>query len=98
MIGQTYKGRMCGSFGTISTMSFYPNKHVTTGEGGMVLTDDENLHAKIAARRNLCFTPARRFVQCVIHRYANDTAARSLHTALTAPMPFAARSWAGITA
>jgi perosamine synthetase len=33
MHGQTYKGRPCGSLGDISTFSFYPNKHVTTGEG-----------------------------------------------------------------
>ena len=30
----TYHGRPCGSFGDLSTFSFYPNKHVTTGEGG----------------------------------------------------------------
>ena len=40
MHGQTYKGKPCGSFGDISTFSFYPNKHITTGEGGMVVTDD----------------------------------------------------------
>ena len=34
VIGQEYKGRKCGSFGDISTFSFYPNKHITTGEGG----------------------------------------------------------------
>jgi perosamine synthetase len=43
MHGQTYKGRPCGSFGDISTFSFYPNKHVTTGEGGMIVTDDDDL-------------------------------------------------------
>ena len=62
MIGQTYQNKKCGSFGTISTMSFYPNKHVTTGEGGMVLTDDPLLYERIVARRNLCFGPPRRFV------------------------------------
>src|SRR6476646_10316624 len=31
MIGQTYRGKQCGSFGEISTFSFYPNKHITTG-------------------------------------------------------------------
>jgi perosamine synthetase len=41
MHGQTYKGRPCGSFGDISTFSFYPNKHITTGEGGMIVTDDD---------------------------------------------------------
>jgi perosamine synthetase len=62
MIGQTHRGRQCGSFGHISTMSFYPNKHVTTGEGGMVLTDSKELHDKAMAKRNLSFGPPRRFV------------------------------------
>ena len=43
-------------FGDISIFSFYPNKHVTTGEGGMVLTDDENLYEKCKSLRNLCFS------------------------------------------
>ena len=30
----------CGSFGDVSVFSFYPNKHITTGEGGMIMTDD----------------------------------------------------------
>jgi perosamine synthetase len=39
MHGQTCRNQPCGSFGNISTFSFYPNKHVTTGEGGMLVTD-----------------------------------------------------------
>jgi perosamine synthetase len=62
MIGQTYRGRPCGSFGDLSTFSFYPNKHVTTGEGGMVVTDDDALAERCRSLRNLCFAPARRFV------------------------------------
>ncbi|MBD2775936.1 DegT/DnrJ/EryC1/StrS family aminotransferase [Iningainema sp. BLCCT55] len=62
MHGQTYNGRSCGSFGDISTFSFYPNKHVTTGEGGMLLTDDEHLAERCRALRNLCFQPQKRFV------------------------------------
>ena len=58
-IRQTYKGRQCGSFGDISTLSFYPNKHVTTGEGGMVLTDDETLANRSRSLRNLCFQKKR---------------------------------------
>jgi perosamine synthetase len=54
-IGQSYKNRPCGKFGHISTFSFYPNKHVTTGEGGMVLTDDPNLAERCRSLRNLCF-------------------------------------------
>jgi perosamine synthetase len=61
MHGQTYKGKAIGSFGDISTFSFYPNKHITTGEGGMILTDDEQLAQKCRSLRNLCFLPEKRF-------------------------------------
>ncbi|KAB8315011.1 DegT/DnrJ/EryC1/StrS family aminotransferase [Tolypothrix campylonemoides VB511288] len=60
--GQTYKGIPCGRFGNISTFSFYPNKHITTGEGGMLLTDDERLAQRCRSLRNLCFQPQKRFV------------------------------------
>jgi perosamine synthetase len=62
MHGQTYRGRPCGSFGDISTVSFYPNKHVTTGEGGMILVDDDQLADDCRDLRNLCFQPHKRFV------------------------------------
>jgi perosamine synthetase len=62
VIGQTYRGKPCGGIGTISTFSFYPNKHVTTGEGGMVLTNDADLAERCRRFRNLCFIPPRRFV------------------------------------
>lgn len=62
MHGQTYKGQPCGSFGDISTFSFYPNKHITTGEGGMLLTDDDTLAERCRSLRNLCFQPKKRFV------------------------------------
>ena len=61
MHGQMYKGRPCGSFGNMSIFSFYPNKHITTGEGGMVLTDDECLYERCKKIRNLCFEPDRRY-------------------------------------
>lgn len=60
--GQTYRGRPCGSLGDISTFSFYPNKLVTTGEGGMIVTNDEKLAATCYSLRNLCFQSQRRFV------------------------------------
>ena len=60
-IGQAYNGKKCGSFGNLSTFSFYPNKHITTGEGGMVLTDSKKLAGQIRSLRNLCFDPGRRF-------------------------------------
>lgn len=61
-IGQTYNGRECGSFGDISVFSFYPNKHITTGEGGMILTDSDEIADKCRSLRNLCFQPKQRFV------------------------------------
>jgi len=62
VIGQTYRGRPCGSLGDLSTFSFYPNKHVTTGEGGMLVADDPALAARCRSLRNLCFKPEQRFV------------------------------------
>lgn len=63
MHGQTYKGKKCGSFGDISTFSFYPNKHITTGEGGMIMVDNPELAERCRKLRNLAFEPqGRRFV------------------------------------
>ena len=62
MHGQTDKGKSCGSFGDLSTFSFYSNKHITTGEGGMILTDSDELAEICRSLRNLCFQPAKRFV------------------------------------
>ncbi|TWU17109.1 putative pyridoxal phosphate-dependent aminotransferase EpsN [Novipirellula galeiformis] len=62
MHGQSYRGRPCGNFGLISTFSFYPNKHITCGEGGMVVTDDDAVAEHCRGLRNLCFQPQRRFI------------------------------------
>lgn len=63
-IGLEYKGRKCGSFGDISVFSFYPNKHITTGEGGIILTDNEIIAERCKEYRNLCFSsdPDKRFI------------------------------------
>lgn len=45
--GTRYKGRHAGTFGHISTFSFFGNKTITTGEGGMVVTDDETLYDRL---------------------------------------------------
>jgi len=81
MHGQTYKDKPCGSFGDISTFSFYPNKHITTGEGGMIVTDDETLAEKCRSLRNLCFQPKKRFIHEEIgwnYRFTNLQAAMGL--------------------
>jgi perosamine synthetase len=66
-IGQVYgtqsrAPRSVGSFGDLATFSFYPNKHVTTGEGGMLITSDEALAERCRELRNLCFGKKHRFV------------------------------------
>jgi perosamine synthetase len=82
MHGQTYKGKMCGSFGDISIFSFYPNKHITTGEGGMLVCNDEQLAEKCKKLRNLAFEPqGRRFIHYEIgwnYRMTNLQAALGL--------------------
>jgi perosamine synthetase len=82
MHGQTYNGQLCGSFGDISIFSFYPNKHITTGEGGMIVCDDEALTERCKKLRNLAFEPnARRFVHHEIgwnYRMTNMQAALGL--------------------
>lgn len=81
MHGQTYCGKLCGSFGDISTFSFYPNKHITTGEGGMIVTDDEELADRCRTLRNLCFRQDVRYVHDEIsdnYRFTNLQAAVGL--------------------
>jgi perosamine synthetase len=51
-IGGTYKGRQVGSLGDISVFAFYPNKQITTGEGGVVLTRNNQIADRIRALRN----------------------------------------------
>ncbi len=53
--------KRCGSFGDMSCFSFYANKLITTGEGGIVLTDKPELAERLRSLRNLCFQPQRRF-------------------------------------
>lgn len=53
--GATWKGRMTGSFGQMSCFSFYANKIITTGEGGMVTTNDASLAEQLRSLRNLAF-------------------------------------------
>jgi len=58
-IGLRYDGKPCGGFGDISIFSFYANKHITTGEGGMVATNDPVLAERCRYFRNLCFKSPR---------------------------------------
>ena len=51
-LGSQYEGKKCGSFGNIGILSFYPNKQITTGEGGMLLTDNKKIAKICESLRN----------------------------------------------
>jgi perosamine synthetase len=55
MHGQEYKKKKCGTFGDVSTFSFYVNKHITTGEGGMILTNSKKIYDESIKLKNLYF-------------------------------------------
>jgi perosamine synthetase len=60
--GAEYHGRRAGGIGTMGCFSFYANKIITTGEGGMLVTDDAHLAERARSLRNLCFRRDQRFV------------------------------------
>ena len=81
VIGLKYKNKMCGSFGDISTFSFYANKHITTGEGGMIFTNNLKLYNKFRLLRNLNFGKVDRFNHSEIswnYRFTNMQASLGL--------------------
>jgi len=57
--GATVRGRMTGSYGDMACFSFYANKIITTGEGGMITTNNDHYAAKLRLLRNLAFTQPR---------------------------------------
>jgi perosamine synthetase len=68
--GAEYKGKKCGGLGDLNCFSFYANKIVTTGEGGMVLTNRDNHAERLRSLRNLCFQKERRFYHTELgHNY-----------------------------
>ncbi len=81
VLGLKYKNKICGSFGDISTFSFYANKHITTGEGGMISTNNPKYFEKCKDLRNLCFGRKDRFNHSDIgwnYRMTNIQAAMGL--------------------
>ena len=76
--GATYKNKKVGSFGDLACFSFYANKLITTGEGGMVLANNKKLGERIRSLRNLGFKRERRFLHTEIgynYRMTNIQAA-----------------------
>jgi len=79
--GAEYKGRKTGSLGHINCFSFYANKIITTGEGGMVVTNDRKLAEKARQLKDLSHSPSRRFMHNAIgynYRMTNLQAALGL--------------------
>jgi len=79
--GAEYRGKKVGSFGHISCFSFYGNKIITTGEGGMCLTNDEELAERIKILRDHGMNPKKRYWHDVVgfnYRMTNLQAALGL--------------------
>jgi perosamine synthetase len=79
--GAEYKGRRVGSLGTCAAFSFFGNKIITTGEGGMVTTNDVELAAKLRLYRGQGLDPRRRYWHSVVgynYRMTNVAAALGL--------------------
>jgi perosamine synthetase len=98
--GAEYKGRKCGSFGVASCFSFYANKLVTTGEGGMLLTDDPEVAERARRLRNLGFQPNQRFIHYEVgynFRLTNMQAALGLAQLERMPQIVARKRWLGAT-
>jgi len=79
--GSLYKGRHVGGFGDIATFSFFGNKTITTGEGGMVVTNNETLYDRIVHFKNQGLAKHRQYWHDVIgynYRMSNVNAAIGL--------------------
>jgi perosamine synthetase len=90
--------RRCGGLGHISTFSFYANKLITTGEGGMVLTSDPRYAERARSLRNLCFRPERRFYHTELgynYRLTNVQAALGLAQLERMEQIIARKRWMG---
>jgi perosamine synthetase len=90
--------RRCGGMSDISVFSFYANKLVTTGEGGMLLTNDPSLAERARSLRNLCFRRERRFYHTELgynFRLTNLQAAIGLAQVQRMPETVRKKRWMG---
>ena len=96
--GPVPEWRPAGSFGASSTFSFYANKLIATGEGGMILTDDAATAGRLRSARNLAFVPERRFLHRTLgHNYRLTNVQAALGVTQVARMPelLVRRRWLG---
>lgn len=61
-IGSCYEGKLCGTMGDVATFSFYANKLITTGEGGCIITNNDDMAARARSYINLYFGKEERFL------------------------------------
>ncbi|MCX6068473.1 MAG: DegT/DnrJ/EryC1/StrS family aminotransferase [Chloroflexi bacterium] len=90
--------KRCGGMGQISAFSFYANKLITTGEGGMLLTSDPIFAERARSLRNLCFRPERRFFHTELgynYRMTNLQAALGLAQLERFEQILAKKRWMG---
>jgi perosamine synthetase len=86
--GATYGGRVVGGFGDLSCFSFYANKIISTGEGGMVLARDPSVRDRLLAGRNLGFDNQRRFLHRELgHNYRMTNLQAAVGVAQVRAMP-----------
>ncbi len=96
--GAEYKGRRAGGIGDLSCFSFYANKIITCGEGGMVLARDARHAERSRSLRNLCFRTDRRFYHTELshnYRMTNIQAAIGLSQAESIDEHLARKYWMG---
>jgi len=76
---KTRSWQKCGGFGDLACFSFYANKIITTGEGGMVLTSDDGIRDRLRSHRNLCFLKSPRFLH---HEIGNNFRMTNIQAAI----------------
>lgn len=79
-LGAEYEGRQVGTLGDVGVFAFYPNKQITTGEGGMIVTDDEHIAMLCRSMRNQGRAPERDWLQHV--RLGYNYRLSDIHSAL----------------
>ncbi|MBI2009552.1 MAG: DegT/DnrJ/EryC1/StrS aminotransferase family protein [Candidatus Chisholmbacteria bacterium] len=80
-LGSTYQGKKVGSLGDLACFSFYANKLITTGEGGMVVTNNATIAKKLRSLKDMAHSPKRRFLHLSLgfnYRFTNLQAALGL--------------------
>lgn len=98
--GAEYKGKKVGGIGDLSCFSFYANKIITTGEGGMVLAKQVDHAERLRSLRNLCFQKERRFYHSELghnYRLTNLQAAIGVSQVEQIEKLVAKKRWIGLT-